>query len=139
MNERGVTVLLRGILAGAATGSHMPLASGQIHKPWFRAFVFCLGLAVFSSAALAQEQGLLARGLDVSTQLGLIFGERQRSAPTRVSMLIAMPSRQRKLKSAMLPRGSWDGPLLLTLEGKRTWSSRWFQPRNWAWKRSPLS
>ena len=62
-------MLLRGILAGAATGSHIPAREpDRFHKPWFRAFVFCLGLAVFSSAALAQEQGLLARGLDVSTQ-----------------------------------------------------------------------
>src|SRR5262249_47938383 len=39
------------------------------------------------------------------------FGERSRSVPTRVLMLIAMRWIQRELKLAFLPTKSWAGPL----------------------------
>ena len=56
-------MFLRGLLAGSATTS-----LGRLNKHWLQAFALCLGLAGFSSAALAQEQSGVARGLDVSTQ-----------------------------------------------------------------------
>src|SRR5262245_26759544 len=46
--------------------------------------------------------------------LRFALGERQQSALTRVSMLIAMPSMKRKLKSAMLPTRSWADSRSLT-------------------------
>jgi hypothetical protein len=55
-------VFRRGILAGLATTS-----LGRLNKHWLQAFALCLGLAGFSSATLAQEQGFLARGLDGGT------------------------------------------------------------------------
>ena len=88
------------------------------NKPCLPALAVCLGLAVFSSAALAQDQpipGGLSSGLDISTQNSVSdLANDNGSAPTRVSILIAMPSMQRKLKLAMPPTRSWAGPRFLT-------------------------
>src|SRR5262249_17465751 len=46
---------------------------------------------------------------------------------------IAMPSMQRKLKSAMLPTRYWAGLRFLTEERKRWWSLLSFRPLNSAW------
>lgn len=87
------------------------------NKPCLPALAVCLGLAVFSSAALAQDQpipGGLSSGLDISTQTRFQIWRTTTLGSYKGVDFIAMPSMQRKLKLAMPPTRSWAGPRFLT-------------------------